>query len=214
MRRRRARLEPKEPLRKAAPGGAGLRRLGFAAAVGIVVAACGCARNPVRDSVAKGLRYQASQSGEAAGEKTVSQSSRSLAGSSWATILLYPANRFVDLFDLARFGLNVGPGLGLDAQATDLLRVAAIHDSSVGVGFQGLRRLPVCVRSRSDFALGPIRTPPLSPLGWHGQFWDMGLEVYGLLAGAHVYVNPKEILDFLGGWMLFDPMSDDLETAF
>ncbi|MCX7014449.1 MAG: hypothetical protein NTW86_18185 [Candidatus Sumerlaeota bacterium] len=139
---------------------------------------------------------------------------RRLGRSPWGVALLYPVNRVFDLCDVARFGVNVGPGLGVDAQASDLLRVAAIQDTSVGVGFQGLRRLPVCARSRTDLAFGPARTPPISPLGWHGQFWDVGAEAYVLLVGAHAYVNPKEIVDFFAGWALRDPMGDDWETAF
>jgi hypothetical protein len=146
--------------------------------------------------------------------ETADHNDRRLGHARWSTVLLYPVNRVIDLFDVARFGVNVGPGMGIDAQASDLARAAAIYDTSVGVGFQGLRRLPVCARSRSEVALGPVRTPPTSALGWHGQFWDVGLEAYVFLIGAHAYVNPKEFLDFFGGWVGFDPMRDDLEMVF
>jgi hypothetical protein len=158
--------------------------------------------------------FEAPGKTESAEKAEPDRDDRRLGGNPWGAVVLYPLNRVVDLFDVARLGVNVGPGVGLDVQASDLARLAFIYDSSVGAGFQGLRRPPVCVRSRTAMAVGIVRTPPTSTLGWHGQFWDVGAELHALLLGAHAYVNPKEILDFFGGWFFYDPMNDDFETVF
>jgi hypothetical protein len=124
-------------------------------------------------------------------------------------IILYPLNRLMDFCDLARFGVNVGPGFGLEVKATDWVRLAAISDTSVGVGFETLRHLPVCARTRAKVAFGPFAAPAVLGHDWPSQFWDVGLEAHLFLIGAHVYINPAELFDFLGGWFLFDPLDDD-----
>lgn len=124
-------------------------------------------------------------------------------------IVFYLPNRLLDFGDVVRFGVNAGPGIGLDVQASEAARAAAITDTSVGVGYQTLRRLPVCARSRTLVAVGPVETPSLSPLGWRTRFWDVGGEVHALLLGAHAYVNPFAILDAAAGILCFDPSEDD-----
>ena len=125
-------------------------------------------------------------------------------------IVFYLPNRLLDFGDVVRFGINVGPGIGLDVQASEAARAAAITDTSVGVGFQTLRRLPVCARSRTLVAVGPVETPSPSLLGWRTRFWDMGGEAHALLIGAHAYVNPLAVLDAAVGILGFDPSEDDL----
>jgi len=126
-----------------------------------------------------------------------------------STALLYIPNRIFDLFDVARLGVNVGPGLGIDLRATKWAKVIFATDTSVGVGFQSLRHLPVCVRSRAKLGLAFISTPDLNVLDWYHGDYDLRVELHLLLIGAHVAVDFGEIFDFIGGIFTWDPMDDD-----
>jgi len=132
--------------------------------------------------------------------------------STLATVLLYIPNRIFDLFDMVRAGVNVGPGLGLDVRATKWAKVQLISDTSVGVGFQSLRHLPVCARSQMKLGLAFISTPSMDLLNWYYGDYDVRVELYLLLVGAHVAVDMGEIVDFLGGLFLWDPMEDDFQV--
>ena len=125
------------------------------------------------------------------------------------TLLLYLPNRVIDLFDVVRFGVDVGPGIGLHLQATDALQAKAISSASVGVGLQTLRHLPVHVGTRSGVGAGPIEVSA-EAWDWHLSPGDFRVEFYVLLVGAHVAVEPFEIVDALAGFLFFDPQDDDL----
>jgi hypothetical protein len=127
-------------------------------------------------------------------------------------ILLYIPNRIFDLFDVARFGVNVGPGFGLDLRATKYVKLQFISDTSVGVGLQTLRHLPLCVRSQAKLGLGFISTPGMNLIDWHYGDFDLRVELYILIVGAHVAVEMGEIVDFIGGIFTWDPMHDDFRS--
>jgi len=129
--------------------------------------------------------------------------------SALSVALLYLPNRIFDLFDIARFGVNVGPGLGLEAEVTKYAKVVFATDTSVGIGFQSLRHLPVCLRSRAKIGLAFISTPNLNMLDWYTGDYDLKVGLHLLLIGAHVAVDMGEIFDFFSGLVTFDPMEDD-----
>ena len=81
--------------------------------------------------------------------------------------LLYLPNRLLDLGDLFRFGVDAGPGLGFDLQATRLVQVKLLSRFSVGVGYQTLRHLPVKASADAAFGVGPIGGSPAGGLGWY-----------------------------------------------
>lgn len=124
-------------------------------------------------------------------------------------VLLYIPNRILDLFDVARFGVEVGLGIGIDAEATDALRGAAMFRTSAGAGLQGLRHLPVKLSSEGYAGFGPIDLGADPGLPWYRDFWDVRLDVFVALVGAHVAVNPKEIADFVLGFATIDIADDD-----
>jgi hypothetical protein len=132
--------------------------------------------------------------------------------STLGVILLYIPNRIFDLFDVARFGINVGPGFGFDARCTKWLKAQFITDTSVGVGLQTLRHLPLCIRSQAKLGLAFISTPSMNLIDWHYGDYDLRVELYVLLVGAHVAVELGEIVDFIGGIFTWDPMNDDFRS--
>lgn len=125
-------------------------------------------------------------------------------------VLLYLPNRFLDLFDVARFGAEVGPGIGIDAAATDALRVGVMTRTSAGVGLQTLRHLPIKLDGQTYAGVGPIDLGGQGGFSWYRDPWDVRLEAQVLLAGGHAAVNIKEFADFVLGFLTVDIADDDL----
>lgn len=130
----------------------------------------------------------------------------------WArTAMLYFPNRFMDLFDVARAGVEAGPGIGIDVMATDHLRFGAMNRWSLGLGLQTLRHPPYKEGSEEYVEFGPaawIRDIAGTP--WRMDPFDVRVEFHAAIVGAHIAVNPAEILDFFAGFALFDFRDDDM----
>jgi hypothetical protein len=124
--------------------------------------------------------------------------------------LLYVPNRVLDLGDLFRFGIDVGPGAGFDVQATKLLQAKLMARTSLGVGYQTLRHLPLKAAVDASLAAGPVGGDPSAGLGWYRSPTDLRVELHLLLVGAHVAVDPVEWLDLPLGLVGLDPAGDDL----
>ena len=124
-------------------------------------------------------------------------------------LLLYIPNRILDVFDIARFGVDVGPGFGIDLTATEFLRLGFLSRFSVGAGLQTLRHMPVKGGAESYNEIGPLSANTGFPISWYRNTWDLRVEAHVLLVGAHVAVNPAEILDAILGFTTFDLMNDD-----
>lgn len=124
-------------------------------------------------------------------------------------VLLYLPNRVLDLLDVARAGVEVGPGVGLDLTATEYLRLGLMARTSAGVGYETLRHLPVKAAGETYLDVGPLGINPAFPLPWYRNTWDLRVEAHVLLVGAHVAVNPAEIADAILGLTTFDLMDDD-----
>jgi hypothetical protein len=127
-----------------------------------------------------------------------------------ASALLYLPNRLLDLGDLFRFGVDAGPGLGFDLQATRFVQVKLLSRLSVGVGYQTLRHLPVKASADAAFGVGPIGGSPAGGLGWYRSPTDVRLEFHLLILGAHLAVDPVEWVDLPLGLFGLDPADDDL----
>lgn len=124
-------------------------------------------------------------------------------------IVGYLPNRVMDLFDVVRFGVNLGPGLGAQVKATDPLQVTSISRTSVGIGLQSLRHLPV-MAAAEDTTDGCVAGPGADEsLKWFRSPTDLRVEVHPLVAGAHVAVDPVEIVDFVLGLVGIDVKDDD-----
>lgn len=125
------------------------------------------------------------------------------------TILWYIPNRVIDVFDMLRFGADVGPGIGLDGQATDALQARAIAQTSVGLGFQSLRHSPVQTGVQSALGVGPVGGDAQVG-GWYRSPTDIRLGAHAAIVGAHVAIDPVEIADFVLGFVFIDIRDDDL----
>jgi len=125
------------------------------------------------------------------------------------TILMYIPNRFLDLFDMVRAGVNVGPGIGAQAKVTDAAQAEFMSRLSAGVGLQSLRHLPAYAGAESGAAIGPAEGGGTAGIGWYQSKSDIRLEVHPAIAGAHVAVDPVEIADFILGFLTIDLRDDD-----
>ena len=124
-------------------------------------------------------------------------------------VLLYLPNRVLDLFDVAKVGVDVGPGLGIELKATEAVQAMALTTFAIGVGFQGLRHLPFRIGPEAAFGVGPLGgTAELG--GWYRSPTEFRVGLHVLLVGAHASVDPVEIVDFVLGFLLIDVKGDDL----
>ena len=131
-----------------------------------------------------------------------------------AKLLFYIPNRILDLLDMVRIRLRVGPGLAVDLRATKAADLFVGTYGSVYAGLPGprMRRMPVLpvgLESRTgvevsvaDVSTGLGVGPDYSPT-------EIGAGIQLVIVGADVGFDPMEIVDFIGGFFLWDPRCDD-----
>jgi hypothetical protein len=124
-------------------------------------------------------------------------------------MLMYLPNRVMDLFDMIRFGVNVGPGIGVDLAATDALQAQAFSHASVGVGLQSFRHTPVFMGTEAGLGVGPLGAVGDLGATWYRSPTDLRVGLYVAILGAHVAIDPVEIADFLLGFLTIDIRDDD-----
>jgi hypothetical protein len=124
-------------------------------------------------------------------------------------VLLYLPNRVMDIFDVARAGVNVGPGIGVDVSATEYLQAQAFTHASVGVGLETLRHSPLFAGAEAGVGIGPLGAVGDAGATWYRSPGDFRVGLYLALVGAHVAIEPVEILDFILGFLTIDLKDDD-----
>jgi hypothetical protein len=124
-------------------------------------------------------------------------------------VVMWLPNRVIDLFDVARAGVDLGPGIGLDFAATHYARIAAMTRTSGGLGFQTFRHPPVKFGHEDYMIAGHHSAEAGIGNGWYQHVYDFRIELHVLIVGAHAAVNVGEIFDFFAGFFFFDPMNDD-----
>lgn len=137
-----------------------------------------------------------SSSGEKAKDRSIIVSS-----------LLFIPNRVMDLLDILRFDVGVGPALGLVARVTPhgQAGVRVMMPISVRAGLRG-RKLPIFIEHTNEMGVGPLflgskeREP--SPL-------EVGVGADLFLAGVYAGISIDSIFDFFGGFVGLDISEDD-----
>ncbi|MFH0945044.1 MAG: hypothetical protein V2A76_07585 [Planctomycetota bacterium] len=147
--------------------------------------------------------------------------------------LMYLPNRLLDVFDLFKVSLGVGPGFGFEIYASDNIWISyqnlrswrlALDGRASGIYEEGMYRewhLGDRVGAYGSagraplWALGQMRPyeAPLVPgVPAVGEVpkntWDIGLALHFLI-GAEVLVRPFEVFDLLVGLWTEDPAEDD-----
>ncbi len=130
------------------------------------------------------------------------------------SLLFYIPNRLLDVFDIVRARVRLGPGVAVGARVTELADVYIGTYASVYVGLPGPRgrrmpRLPVGFESKSGVEASVADVTAEGGIGPdYGEF-ECGLGLQLLIVGFDVGVEPFEILDLVAGLIFFDPRGDD-----
>jgi hypothetical protein len=130
-------------------------------------------------------------------------------------LLLWIPNRVLDLFDIVRLRVRVGPGISVSARATEVADVAVGTHLTVFAGLPGPRggrrvSLPVGLETYAGLEVSVLEAgsedegtgPRYGPT-------EIGAGAQVLLVGLDVGVEPYDALDFLAGILFLDPRGDD-----
>ena len=152
---------------------------------------------------------------ESDGEKSESEKSKEKEEHSLAhKILCYLPNRILDVTDLFRARVRVGPGVAVDARATKFVRVGLGSYLSLYVGLPGPRqrpmpRSPIGFEAYSGASLSVAEAsfktgfePGYSPS-------EVGAGVHLGIVGLDIGVDPLEAVDLLTGLVGIDIIGDD-----
>ncbi len=129
-------------------------------------------------------------------------------------LLWYAPNRVMDLLDIVRLRLRVGPGLAANVRMTDYGAFYIGQYDSLFVGLPGPRglhrlRLPVGRESLRGVALAGVDATDGTRHGPEYGPGEINAGVQLLIVGADAGVDVTEIVDFIAGLFLFDPRGDD-----
>lgn len=127
-------------------------------------------------------------------------------------ILLYPVNRVLDLLDIFRVNVGVGPGFGLNLRATKFVQVGLENYFSVraGLGKRGGLLVPRYGLFYTETELLTMGVGPLYTGGWQRGMTEVGGTAHLGIVGVDAAIDLSEILDFLGGFVFIDFKGDDL----
>ncbi len=142
------------------------------------------------------------------GGKSQSKSSKDDEKSTAHVVLLYIPNRILDLLDIIRFDIGVGPSLGAVVRVTPYGQAGArfMMPVSLRAGLRG-RKLPVFIEHTNELGVGPLflssddRKPSILEVG-------AGADLF--LVGAYAGISIDSIADFALGIFGLDPSDDDL----
>lgn len=130
-------------------------------------------------------------------------------------ILFYLPNRVLDLLDIFRLRLRVGPGVAAEARLTIYAANFAGQYQALYVGLPGPRLAPIWPKPagleewKGLMVMGVDATDDSPhPPGYSISECNAGVHV--LLLGLDFGVDPIEIGDFLTGFIMLDVRGDDL----
>lgn len=127
-----------------------------------------------------------------------------------STVLLWLPNRILDLIDIFRVDVGVGPAIGAVGRITrhGQFGYREFSPASLRVGNFG-RSSPLIIERSSEFGVGPAFVESNDRKVCSGEV-GVGADI--LIVGGYVGICFEELADFLGGLLLFDLMQDDLSN--
>jgi len=152
-------------------------------------------------------------------------------------VLWYIPDRILDLVEVFDIWVNLGPQLGLGYKLTGALQAEAFVGGYVGVGYGQKKMLGLKTEGRSALVIGPFgpvatagssigtggfqfgagmevfHTPSKALYQDMKDYWGIGGRVGVVYLGVEAEIHPIELVDFLGGIFLFDPLNDDFATT-
>lgn len=125
----------------------------------------------------------------------------------FSKIVLYIPNRILDVFDIFKLNLGVGPGIGAHIQVTEPLQTGILMYDVVRIGLTGKRFDFWRHEYSSEFGL-------CYAYYFRGDVVRNNSEIGGILQlliiGAEASINLEEFGDFISGIFLCDAKEDDL----
>ncbi len=130
-------------------------------------------------------------------------------------VVMYIPNRILDVFDVVRLRVRLGPGVAVDARATKVASAFLGTYASVYIGLPGPRnrpmpKLPIGFESRNGAQASVIDATVEGGIGPDYGPAEIGVGVQALIAGVDVGVEPLEFVDLLAGFFFIDLRNDDL----
>ena len=130
-------------------------------------------------------------------------------------VAMYLPNRVLDVFDIVRLRVRVGPGIAADVRATEVASAFAGSYASVYVGLPGPRnrplpKLPVGAESRSGLQASLVDATVSDDIGPDYGPGEFGAGVHLFFVGLDVGVDPLEVIDLVAGLFFIDLTNDDL----
>lgn len=130
-------------------------------------------------------------------------------------LLLYLPNRVLDILDVARLRVRVGPGMAADVRATKAGDLFLGTYTSLYAGLPGPRnrptiKLPAGLESRNGAAVSVVDASVDGGIGPDYGAGEVGLGVQLLIVGVDAGVDPLELLDAVLGLLTLDIRGDDL----
>ena len=129
-------------------------------------------------------------------------------------LLFYLPNRVLDLLDVVRARVRIGPGLAVGVRATEWARVFIGGYTTVYVGLPGPRGRPELprllgreVETGARLLITGDTTQGENSPGYAPDEFGAGAQLG--IVGADAGVSPVELLDLLGGFFLIDIRGDD-----
>jgi hypothetical protein len=130
-------------------------------------------------------------------------------------VCMYLPNRVLDILDIVRLRVRVGPGTAVDIRATNLAAAFVGTYATVYVGLPGPRnrptpKLPFGLENRNGVQASLADVTADDDVGPDYGPAEIGLGVQALIVGFDAGVDPLELLDLAAGIFFIDLRADDL----
>lgn len=130
-------------------------------------------------------------------------------------IVAYVPNRLLDVVDIVRSRLRVGPGVALGIRATEAADLFVGNYTTLYAGLPGPRnrripRLPVGIESRTGVEVSAADVSTGFGAGPDYSSTEFGFGLQAALIGLDVGMDPVELLDLITGLFFVDLREDDL----
>lgn len=152
-------------------------------------------------------------------------------------IAWYIPDRIFDIIDMFGVEMTVGPQIGGGVWATHALQLNTYTGATVGLGYNQKKQFGFITESRFDISGSVIgttavagarvgtggvdsaatamvlHTPGQNLYQVYDDYWAIGGRFGLIIVGGKFEYHPIEIVDFLAGLIMLDPMGDDYATT-
>jgi len=130
-------------------------------------------------------------------------------------VVWYLPNRVIDLVDIFRLRVGVGPGVEVGQRITDAVSIYMGHSRTLWIGLPGERpqgEFPhvAGASQKKGVALLGVDATDVRPNPPNYSFSEIGAQVHVGLVGVEAGIVPVEIVDFIYGFFGSDISGDDL----